>query len=76
MAFCPSPLEILDLSVLKHQWYVNATSLIAVQLSLACFQETLLEVMVVTASMSFNAERTTAMQIFHTQATKFERTLT
>lgn len=73
MAFCPSPLEILDLSVLKHQWYVNATSLVTVQLSFVCFQETILEVMVVTVSRSFNAERTTAMQIFCTQTTTFER---
>ena len=54
---------------------MNVTSLITAQLNLVCFQDRILEAMVVSVSMNFNAEGTAAMHIFHTQTSKFERTL-
>ena len=49
----------------------NCTALI-----LVCFQETILEVMAVTASISLNMERTAAVLVFHIETTEQERMLT
>lgn len=49
----------------------NNTALI-----LVCFQEMILEVMAMTASISLNTERKAAMSIFHTEAIKSGRMLT
>lgn len=46
---------------------MNVTSLITAQLNLVCFQDRILEAMVVSVSVNFNAEGTAAMHIFHTQ---------
>lgn len=54
---------------------MTAASLIAAQLNLVCFQEAVLEVMVISANINFNAKRTSAMHIFHTRLSLGERCL-